>query len=144
MLLNVRPEIGRALVVGAGTIGRRKIATLQRHGFQIRVADPELDLAWAECEGLEGIRADFDPGQLRGVALVFACTNQRSINAWIGGEAQERGLPVLVADAPEESTFFSVASFEHDGLEIGVSSQGRDPARAKAERDALRQRYAAE
>lgn len=138
MLIQLRPSLGRALVVGAGTVGRRKIARLRADGFATRVVDPALDLAWAEAEELEGIRAPFEPVHLRDTALVFACTNDRRINEWVGLEARARGLPVLVADAPEESSFFSVATLHHGELEIGVSTRGKNPAGAKAFRDQLK------
>jgi siroheme synthase-like protein len=70
-------------------------------------------------------------------ALVLACTDSRDVNRRVGELASERGIPVLVADAQDESTFFSPAVFRDGDLQVGVSTGGADPALAKSIRERI-------
>jgi hypothetical protein len=44
-------------------------------------------------------------GDLEGAFLAFAATDRREVNAAVAWEAQERGIPVNVADEPSEGDF---------------------------------------
>ena len=61
-------------------------------------------------------------------ALVVAATSDRAVNRRIGERCRERGIPVSVADAPEEGTFFFPALCEGERLVAGIVS--RDGAHA--------------
>lgn len=61
-------------------------------------------------------------------ALVVAATSDWAVNRRIGERCRERGIPVSVADAPEEGTFFFPALCEGERLVAGIVS--RDGAHA--------------
>jgi len=134
IMLEVHPSLGPALVVGGGSVATRKVATLLIGGFDVTVIAPEATEAIRASEARVAARI-FAPGDTVGFALVFACTDDRAVNRQVGAEARAAGIPVLVADSQEESTFFSPALHRHGDLLVGVSTGGASPALAQAMRD---------
>ena len=65
----------------------------------------------------------------------------RPVNRAVGEEAKVQGIPVSVADCPEECTFFFPAVCTGENLVAGVIGRGDDHARtaraARAIRSAL-------
>ncbi|MCB9538645.1 MAG: hypothetical protein H6704_20585 [Myxococcales bacterium] len=58
------------LVVGAGPVGRRRVAALRAAGATVRWVAPDVPAAPAVTEA---VAAPFDPAHLRGALLAFAC-----------------------------------------------------------------------
>jgi siroheme synthase-like protein len=137
MLINLQPSLGRALVVGGGPVGLRKATKLVESGFSVTVVAPAVVAGLETLPGPRIRRREFRTSDLRGHALVFACTNHRETNRRVGELARSRGLPVCVCDAPEESTFWGVASFRKGEVEVGISSDGRDPKLARRVKEGL-------
>lgn len=126
MYVNLRGK--RVLVVGGGKIAARRIETLLKFGCDITVVSPEVEdaiLTHSSDERLKLRFGRYSAGDLEGAELVLAATNDREVNRRVGLEAKALGLPVSVADAREECTFYFPAIVEHDGIVIGLSSQGR-------------------
>ncbi|MBI1289925.1 hypothetical protein GC173_01600 [bacterium] len=130
----------RALVVGGGRVARRKITALLEGGISVTVLAPApLDLAGfpdGEFTQIEGVWPQDTP-ELSKFHLIFATTNNRAINADVARTARLAGIPVNVADAPDECDFFTVGSIRHDGMIISISSAGRSPADARRLREEL-------
>ncbi|MCK9239618.1 bifunctional precorrin-2 dehydrogenase/sirohydrochlorin ferrochelatase [Desulfocurvus sp.] len=126
----------RALVVGAGAVGLRKIGTLldcgAAHVLALDTAPPSPELQGLLARpGLEFARRPFAPGDLDGRTLAFACTGDPGVNAQVAGAARERGVPVNVADAPELGTFIVPATVESGALTVAFSTGGASPALAR-------------
>lgn len=121
----------RCLVVGAGPVGRRRAEALARHGALVKVVDPEPPSLWAH-DGLPGAievhARRFSRGDEEGCALAVAATCDRSTNRLVGELCREAGIPVSVADAPHECTFFFPALCETEELSVGVVSRTGDHA----------------
>lgn len=142
LMIDLQPWFGRALVVGGGHVAARKVRTLAEAEFETTVIAPEV---------LDEIRArpfvtvvqrtfqELDLDLDAGFALVFACTDDRETNRAIGAACRLRRIPVLVADAQSESTFFTPAVLHDGDLAIAVSTGGASPTLAKE----LRERIAA-
>jgi siroheme synthase-like protein len=129
---------GHALVVGGGAVALRKTRGLAAAGLPVRVVSPEFAPGFTDLPGVTLVPARYRAGHLRGATLVFACTNDRAVNRRVGLAARTRGLPVLVADAPEESTFVSPAVTRTGGVVAAISTGGASPALAASIRDAIR------
>ena len=128
----------RAVIVGGGAVACRRAEVLSRYGAQVTMIAPRRK---REIPGVTWRARPYAPGDLAGAAIAVAATDDRSVNRAAGEEARALGVPVSVADAPEECTFFFPAVCTGDGLSAGVVGRGDDHARtaraAKAIRAAL-------
>ena len=131
MLLPValRVEGRRVLVVGAGSVAARKVASLLECGARVTVVSP---LACEEIEPLlprcKYLPRRYKSGDCEGFSLVFACTDSREVNAWAAREAGQSGAWCNLADDAQTSDFHSAAAVRRGEICIGVSSQGGSPA----------------
>ncbi len=130
IMANVRGR--RAVVVGGGDVGRRRAAGLIAAGARVRLVDAAAVEAVA---GAEHIREAYAAGHLAGATLVFACTNDRKLNAQIALDARAAGVWVNVADDPEAGDFTVGAVHRTDGLIVAIATTSGLPALAAALRD---------
>jgi len=120
----------RAVVVGGGKVAARRAKTLLTCGAQVTVISPSFDPSLDE-PGLEGVKRLpllYRKGCMEGIALVVAATDDRNVNRDVGLEAKKLGIPVSVADAPEECTFLFPSLVERDGVVAAISTGGRSPS----------------
>lgn len=113
----------RAVVVGGGTVAARRTGVLLRFGARVRVVAPQVK---ERLEGAEYVLRPYAPGDLTGADLAVAATDDRQVNAAVGEEARSLGIPVSVADAPGECTFFFPAICEGGELIAGMVSRNGD------------------
>lgn len=138
ILVELRPEAGPALVLGGGRVAARKVRGLVDGGFAVTVVAPEIGEAIRALAGITLEEREFaadDIDRDPRWALVYACTDRREVNRLAGALARRRSIPVLVADAQAESTFFSPATLRDGALQAAVSTGGADPALARELRD---------
>ena len=129
---------GRAcLVVGGGAVARRKVDALRDAGARVTVVAPEVDPALAEGPEVVVHRRPFDPQDAQDQALVFACTDDRAVNAAVAAAATAAGGWVNVADDPDACTFFVSAAVHRGPLSIAVGTAGASPALARRIREQL-------
>ena len=128
--LNV--EGASILIVGGGKVATRKAATLRECGARITIISPTLcDELQAMQEELEYSARCFQADDCDSYNLVFACTNDRHVNAQIAAEAKVKNIWAQVADDAGGSTLHSAATIRRDEICIGISSGGGSPALAK-------------
>lgn len=113
----------KLVVVGGGTIARRRIESLLPFGGDLVVISPSLK---GDEDGFAWLARPYKPGDLNGAFLAVAATNDREVNRQVGEEARALGIPVSVCDRKEECTFFFPALCEGNGLIAGVVSRGAD------------------
>lgn len=111
----------KVLLAGAGAIAARRAEVLRRFGAEVSIVAPE-NRAGLSPVTLRG----FQPSDLEGAALVVAATDDRAVNHEIARLCGQRGIPVSVADAAGESTFFFPAVCTGNGLSAGLVSDGSD------------------
>jgi cobalt-precorrin 5A hydrolase/precorrin-3B C17-methyltransferase len=129
-----------AAVVGGGLVGERKVRGLLAAGMMVRLVSPEATpqlQAWAESGQIQWLRRPYQPGDLAEAQLVFAATNQRTVNAQVAAAARQLGLLCNVADRPEAGSFHVPAVHRQPGLVVAVSTSGESPTQAKAVRDQI-------
>lgn len=119
------------LVVGGGEVALRKARLLAEAGARLRVVAPEVEddlrvLAGA-CVQLRG----YQTGDLQGVVLVIAATDDEVLNARISAEAQALCIPVNVVDAPKLCSVIFPAIVDRSPLIVAVTSGGDAPVLAR-------------
>ncbi len=135
LLIDVQPSAGVALVIGGGAVALRKVRSLVEGGFAVEVVAPVVGPEFAALAGVIVTRRAFEPGDVLGRALVFACADDREANALAGRAARAAGVLVLVADEAEEGTFTSPAVYRDGGFALAVSTGGASPGLAVELRD---------
>ncbi len=116
-------------VVGGGKIATRRVVTLLQFGADVTVICPEKteQLQQLENKGsLKIITRRYQAGDCDGATFVVTATDDRSVNHQIYLECKQNGIPINVADCPEESDFYFPGIAKKNGLVIGVTASGMD------------------
>jgi precorrin-2 dehydrogenase/sirohydrochlorin ferrochelatase len=130
-IINIAVERRLAVVVGAGSVARRKALDLVEAGATVTVIAPA---ACSQIEGLAGasritlVRRPYAPGDLRGACLAIAATDDEDLNVRISRDAQSLGIPVNVVDRPALCTFTVPATVRRGDLTVAIATEGRCPA----------------
>lgn len=135
----------RVLVIGGGNVARRRVQTLAAFEFEITViadAVTEEIRRLAESGAVTWIEERWpptDPNECRSADIILACTDDRQLNRQIGEFCRERGIPVNVCDAREESGFWFPAIALNDELTMGLVGSGEDHNAVRQAAAVLRQ-----
>jgi cobalt-precorrin 5A hydrolase/precorrin-3B C17-methyltransferase len=130
----------RAVVVGGGQVGERKVTGLLAAAARVCLVSPTATArlqSLAEAREIEWLARPYQSGDLAGALLVFAATDQRQVNAQIAQEAKAARILCNVADAPAEGDFHVPAVLRTDDLVIAVGTGGEQPRRARLVRDLI-------
>ena len=133
----------RCVVVGGGEVANRKARKLLQARGRVAVISPEIE-AELESVAAEVHRRPYREGDLEGAYLAFAATDSREVNAAVAREAEERGLPVNVADRPSEGDFALPSTLRRGRLQVAVSTGGASPTLARRIRDKLEEVFGPE
>jgi siroheme synthase-like protein len=112
------------LVVGAGSVGRRRAASLRAAGAEVSIVAPEVNRA-------------FEAGDSAGQRLVVAATQDTAVNDAVEADAHAHGAWCNRADRPDGGDLAFAAVHRYDNVTVGVTTVDRDPARAAAVRDRI-------
>lgn len=124
----------RALLVGGGDVALRKARLLSDAGAVLRVVAPEVHSELRELveEGTgELLLRPYAQGDLQDCVLVIAATDDEPLNAQVSRDANERGVPVNVVDAPALCSVIFPAIVDRSPLVVAVSSGGDAPVLAR-------------
>ena len=123
-------------VIGAGTVGARKIAQLLEVGAVVTVIAEALRAPLAS--GLATVRVRrYQPGDLAGAILVVAATGDPAVDDQIVAEAAARGQLLNVVDDPSRCSFYFTALHRDGDVVVSVSTSGSAPALASWVRDRI-------
>ena len=135
------------VVIGGGTVASRKIETLLPCGAKICVISPiavERIVEWAKAGLVDWQQREYEENDLSGAKLVFAATDNRTVQKQIVTDADAAGILVNVIDMPEACSFQIPASFRRGGLLLTVATGGGSPALAARIRKDLEASYGPE
>ncbi len=128
------------IVVGGGGVALRKVRSLLQGDARVRVISPTLEPELrflAEEQRIEWLKRGYVEGDLHGAFLVFAATNDRTVQKLIMEEADRAAVLLNSADDPYGSDFHVPAHFRRGKMLITVSTGGGSPALAKKIREQL-------
>lgn len=137
----------KCLVLGAGSVARRKIASLMKaNPLEILVIDPylcEKDFlsAFHEEYALQPkvtyLHRNFKSEDLENVRLAFSATGSSAVNNDFAKLCLQKNIHCNVIDNPLQGDFIVPAHLDYDNLVLAVSSSGVSPAFTKALKDDL-------
>jgi uroporphyrin-III C-methyltransferase/precorrin-2 dehydrogenase/sirohydrochlorin ferrochelatase len=141
-LVGLRLTGKKVVVVGGGTVARRRLPLLIANGADVHVITRSATPA---VEGMSGITLtlrEFRNGDLDGAWYVIAATDDPDVNAAVVADAERLHIFCVRADVAREGTAVTPASFEYEGLSVGVLAGGehrRSAAIRSAIHEALQQ-----
>lgn len=115
----------KVLLVGGGRIAWHKIVSLQQYADNIQVVATEVT-EQIKTSGISYVEKPYDPSDLAGSTLVYACTNIRELNEKVLNDAHELGILVNVVDNPSRCDFVSPAIYRKNYMSVAVSSNAQD------------------
>jgi sirohydrochlorin cobaltochelatase len=120
------------IVIGAGCIAQRRIATLLAERADVTVVAPESLPAALHNKPLRYLQANYTAALLHGYRLVFAATDDAALNATIVQDAQAQGLWVSSVTESEQEDFSVPAQVSAGALTAAVSTHQQSPSLAAA------------
>jgi len=135
------------LVVGGGSVGTRKVATLLDCGANVTVISPVVSHRLREFSTSGSIKLrerPYQSGDLDGMFLVIGATDDEELNRQISKEADRLNTLCNIADRPEVCNFILPSIVQRDDLVITISTSGRSPAMAKKLRKTLESQFGKE
>ena len=124
------------LVVGAGPVGRRKLAGLLAAGARVRLVDPHPVVAEFSPAAVEVRAHRYRQDDLQGVVLALACTGDPAVNRQVREEARRLGVWCGCSDQAA-GDFILPAVLRRGRLTLATSTAGASPALAAVVRDQL-------
>ncbi|ROQ91186.1 precorrin-2 dehydrogenase/sirohydrochlorin ferrochelatase family protein [Desulfosoma caldarium] len=135
------------LVVGGGAVGERKVRKLLEHGAHVRLVARDLT-PWlkdaADGKTLLYLGSHYAAHHMDGVDLVFAATNDETLNEHIAADAKLRRVWCNMASSPHLGSCVVPASFRRGPLTIAVATEGLSPAVARRVRQRLEEQFGPE
>ncbi|MBR0365511.1 MAG: bifunctional precorrin-2 dehydrogenase/sirohydrochlorin ferrochelatase [Clostridia bacterium] len=124
----------RIVVIGAGTIAKRRVKALYDFAGQITVVAPEIhpDIQkLANTDKLKTIRKCYESADLDDADIVLAATNDKIVNREIAELCKEKHIPVNNCSDREQCDFYFPGIIHTENDVIGVTASGQDHAKAK-------------
>lgn len=141
-LVGLRLAGKKVVVVGGGTVAQRRLPLLVASGADVHVITIDATPAVEAIEGITLTMRPFRDGDLEGAWYVIAATDDPAVNAAIVEEAESRRVFCVRADVAIEGTAVTPATFDYEGLSVGVLAGGehrRSAAIRSAIHEALQQ-----
>lgn len=143
-LVGLRLEGRKVVVVGGGTVAQRRLPLLVAVGADVhvitRAATPAVEAFGDSGASVTVTLRDFRDEDLDDAWYVLAATDDPEVNAAIVAGSERRRIFCVRADVAREGTAVTPASFEYEGLSVGVLAGGehrRSAAIRSAIHDAL-------
>ncbi|SHN03295.1 precorrin-2 dehydrogenase / sirohydrochlorin ferrochelatase [Fibrobacter sp. UWR3] len=131
------------LVVGGGRIALRKVKTLLPTGAHITVVAPQIDPEFTTIPSIVLKNRPYEPLDLRGIFMVFICTDKPAVNARVSNDARARRILVNNACDYLDGDFIVPARMDFgENIAVTVSTQGRAPSLAKKLKQKIQSEWA--
>jgi uroporphyrin-III C-methyltransferase/precorrin-2 dehydrogenase/sirohydrochlorin ferrochelatase len=135
-LVGLRLTGKKVVVVGGGTVAQRRLPLLVANGADVHVITRTATPAVEAMSGITLTLREFRDGDLDGAWYAIAATDDPAVNSAVVAEADRRQIFCVRADVAREGTAVTPASFEYEGLSVGVLAAG-DHRRSAAIRSAV-------
>ena len=131
IMLDIRGR--RVAIIGGGPVALRKARSALEAGAIVTLVcpDPPANVP----AGAAVVAERYRPEHLAGARLVFACTDDRGVNARIAQDARAAGALVNAVDQPDDCDFFAPALAAFGEVLIAIGTGGSAPSLAGWLRD---------
>lgn len=129
--LSVDTKNQKLLVVGGGRVAYRKIQSLLKTDFQIKIIAKEFidnfDLI-KDHKNIEMIIGTVDEKfSLKGYDFIIIATDNKDINNMLEDKARREEIPFLNSSDGQNSSFIMNKIIEEKGITISISADGKNP-----------------
>ncbi len=131
-------EKRKTVIAGGGSVALRRARTLAKCGAEVHVVSPEFAEGFEEGPFILH-RKRWESADGEGAFMIIAATGDRGLNRRIGEEAKEAGVPVSVADAAEECSFYFPSLVTEGEAAASVSAGALSPRLTRRLADRLRE-----
>ncbi|MCH9734883.1 MAG: uroporphyrinogen-III C-methyltransferase [Actinomycetia bacterium] len=141
-LVGLRLAGKKVVVVGGGTVAQRRLPLLVSSGADVHVITTTATPAVEAIDGITLTIREYRSGDLEDAWYVIAATDDPGVNAEIVAEADRRHVFCVRADVARGGSAVTPASFQYEGLSVGVLAGGehrRSAAIRSAIHEALQQ-----
>lgn len=124
----------KIVVVGAGTIAKRRIRTLIDFTDHLVVVAPEVNKELLELEEqgkLTILRKKYEREDLYEASMVIAAASDSKINNDIYSACKCLGIPVNVCSSKEKCDFFFPGIARKEYVVAGITASGREHKQVK-------------
>jgi precorrin-2 dehydrogenase/sirohydrochlorin ferrochelatase len=145
--INLDIQNRNCLVVGAGSVGTRKVMTLLKCGAKVTVVSPVISESLQDLQKSASLTIKARPyrtADLEGMFLVIGATDNEPLNRQISADAESRNTLCNIADRPAVCNFILPSIVQRDDLVITISTSGKSPALAKKMRQTLESQFGEE
>jgi uroporphyrin-III C-methyltransferase / precorrin-2 dehydrogenase / sirohydrochlorin ferrochelatase len=139
-LVGLRLAGKRVIVIGGGTVAQRRLGLLIASSADVHVITRSATRAVEAMDGITLSLRDYRDGDLEGAWYAIAATDDPAVNAAVVAEAEARHIFCVRADIAREGTAVTPASFEYEGLAVGVLASG-EHRRSAAIRSAIQEAF---
>ncbi|MGK2880290.1 MAG: uroporphyrinogen-III C-methyltransferase [Mycobacterium sp.] len=139
-LVGMRLGGKKVVVVGGGTVAQRRLGLLLASGADVHVVTRAATPAVEAINGVTLTLRDYRDGDLEDAWYAIAATDEPDTNAAVVAEADRRRIFCVRADVAVAGTAVTPASFEYDGLAVGVLAGG-EHRRSASIRNAIHEAF---
>ena len=122
------------LVVGGGAVALRKIKLLLSAGASVTVVSESRDnhiLDLIQQQKIVHLKRRFSSDQIKGMHLVVAATDDRTVNQQVSEAAIAQTIPVNVVAQPELSNFIVPSIVDRSPVIVAIGTGGTAPILAR-------------
>jgi uroporphyrin-III C-methyltransferase/precorrin-2 dehydrogenase/sirohydrochlorin ferrochelatase len=128
------------IVVGAGAVAERKIASLVEAGARVRVVAPDASEAvrrLADTGAIEWRPRRFVETDADGAWLAIAATPDPEVQRQVAAACEARRTFVVAVDDPAHASAYSGAIVRRPPFTVAISSSGETPALTRLVREII-------
>ncbi|MCQ2451574.1 MAG: bifunctional precorrin-2 dehydrogenase/sirohydrochlorin ferrochelatase [Oscillospiraceae bacterium] len=136
----LKTEGKRVLVIGAGTIGSRRIAALAQFRWQVDVIAPTADdkvIALQRDGQIRYSPRKAELSDISGYDMVLVCTDSKELNHSFVLACRHEGIPVNDCSSQQDCDFFFPGLVILYSLVVGVTAGGCDHRKARRIRERI-------
>ncbi|MDM5153014.1 precorrin-2 dehydrogenase [Bacillus sp. DX1.1] len=118
------------VIIGGGKIAYRKAAGLRNTGASVTVVSPEICEEMKKLPYITWKRKTFTEDDIKDAHLIYAATNQHTVNMMVKQVAHDFQWVNVVSDGTV-SSFHTPGVIRNDEYVVSISTSGKNPSFAK-------------